>query len=185
MAPACEPKGHGFDSQSVHMPGFGPGPQLGARERQLNIDILSFSFFLFSLSLQINKILKKQNKTALTPWLVWLSGLRPRLQTKSLLVRFPARAHAWVAGQGPIWRCVRGNLLMDLSHINVSLSLSKNKYFLKNCNDKLFCTHQPKVWHLHVLVHAMRKKTPFYPPPRTCLLLSERREGRGREGKQH
>ena len=32
------------------------------------------------------------------PWLVWLSGLSTSLQTKGLLVRFPVRPHAWVAG---------------------------------------------------------------------------------------
>ena len=35
------------------------------------------------------------------PWLVWLSGLRASMQTKGSLVRFPVRAHAWVAGQVP------------------------------------------------------------------------------------
>ena len=28
--PACEPKGHRLDSQSGHMSGYRPGPQLGA-----------------------------------------------------------------------------------------------------------------------------------------------------------
>ena len=32
------------------------------------------------------------------PWLVWLSGLSAGMQTKGLSVRFPVRAHAWVAG---------------------------------------------------------------------------------------
>ena len=35
------------------------------------------------------------------PWLVWLSGLSASLQIKGSLVRFPVRAHAWVAGQVP------------------------------------------------------------------------------------
>ena len=29
----------------------------------------------------------------------WLSGLSTSLRTKGLLVRFPVKAHAWVAGQ--------------------------------------------------------------------------------------
>ena len=62
------------------------------------------------------------------PWLVWLSGLSAGLRTKESLVRFPVRAHVWVAGQVPSWGHVRG------SHIGVSLPLfvlpsplSKNK----------------------------------------------------------
>ena len=35
------------------------------------------------------------------PWLVWLSGLSAGLRTKGLPVRFPLRAHAWVAVQVP------------------------------------------------------------------------------------
>ena len=33
------------------------------------------------------------------PWLVWLSVLRAGLQTKGSPLRFPVRAHAWVAGR--------------------------------------------------------------------------------------
>ena len=33
---------------------------------------------------------------------MWLSGLNASLQTKGSLVRFPVRAHAWVAGQIPV-----------------------------------------------------------------------------------
>ena len=47
--PACEPKGCWFDSQSGHMPGLGPGPQLGACERPL-IDV-SPTHWCFSPSL--------------------------------------------------------------------------------------------------------------------------------------
>ena len=36
-------------------------------------------------------------KRCTRPWLAWLSGLRAGLQTKRLLVRFPVRAHVWVA----------------------------------------------------------------------------------------
>ena len=52
------------------------------------------------------------------PWLVQLSGLSAGLRTKRVLVWFPVRAHAWVAGQVPSWGCARGNhTLMFLSHI--------------------------------------------------------------------
>ena len=33
------------------------------------------------------------------PWLVWLSGLSASLRINRSPVRFPVRAHAWVAGQ--------------------------------------------------------------------------------------
>ena len=39
--------------------------------------------------------------TGIEPWLVWLSGLSSVLQSKGLLVQFPVRVHAWVAGQVP------------------------------------------------------------------------------------
>ena len=51
------------------------------------------------------------------PWLVWLGGLSAYLQTKGLLVGFPIRAHASVAGQVSSNRWARGNL------IDVSLPL--------------------------------------------------------------
>ena len=60
-------------------------------------------------------------KTA--PCLVWLSGLRAGLQTKRSPVRFPLRAHAWVAGQVPNLGRVRGNHSLHLSNIDVSLPL--------------------------------------------------------------
>ena len=42
---------------------------------------------------------KQEDRTYhVQPWLVWLSGLSARLRTKGSLVRFPVRAHAWVAG---------------------------------------------------------------------------------------
>ena len=50
------------------------------------------------------------------PWLMWLSGLSAGLQTKGLLVQFPVRAHAWIAGQVPSRGRVRVNhTLMFLS----------------------------------------------------------------------
>ena len=52
------------------------------------------------------------------PWLVWLSGLHARLQSKGSPVGFPVRAHAWVAGQVPSSGSKRGN------HTLVFLSLS-------------------------------------------------------------
>ena len=58
----------------------------------------------------------------LQPWLVWLSGLSAGLQTERLPVRFPVRAHAWVVGQ--VRGHARGNQLMYLLHINVSLPFS-------------------------------------------------------------
>ena len=36
------------------------------------------------------------------PWLVWFSGLSADLRTTGLLVRFPDRAHAWVAAESPV-----------------------------------------------------------------------------------
>ena len=50
------------------------------------------------------------------PWLVWLSGLSMGLRTKGLPVRFPVRAHTWVAGQVPRRGHTGGNhTLMFLS----------------------------------------------------------------------
>ena len=45
----------------------------------------------------------------LWPWLLWLSGLSAGLQTKGLLIRFLARAHAWVAGHVLSRGCMRSN----------------------------------------------------------------------------
>ena len=65
---------------------------------------------------------------SLSPWLVWLSGLSTGLQTKGLLVRFPVKALAWVAGQAPSRGHVRGNhTLMFLSCFSLLSPLSKNK----------------------------------------------------------
>ena len=52
------------------------------------------------------------------PWLVWVSRLSAGLRTKRLLVRFPARAHAWVAGQVP-----SGGVHEKQQHTDVSLPL--------------------------------------------------------------
>ena len=55
-------------------------------------------------------------ETKSPPWLVWLSGLSTSLRTKESPVRFPVRAHAWVADQVPHRGSGRGNhTLMFLS----------------------------------------------------------------------
>ena len=46
---------------------------------------------------------------SVSPQLLWLGRLGCVPQTARLLVRFPVRAHAWVAGQAPGWGCARGN----------------------------------------------------------------------------
>ena len=63
------------------------------------------------------------------PWLVWLSGLSAGLQTKGSPGRFPVRAHAWVTGQVPSRRRMRGSHTMMFLSLSFSLSspLSKNK----------------------------------------------------------
>ena len=67
------------------------------------------------------------NKTRLL--LVWLSGLSASLQTKVLPVRFPVRAHDWVAGQVPRRGCVRSNHTLMFLSLSFSLPfpLSKNE----------------------------------------------------------
>ena len=52
-------------------------------------------------------------KNVHVPWLVWLSGLSAVLQIEGLPVRFPVRAHAWVASQGE-------RQPIDVSRIDVS-----------------------------------------------------------------
>ena len=72
------------------------------------------------------------------PWLVWLSGLSASLQTTRSPVRFPVRAHAWVAGQVPSWGHAG-----KTQPINVSLPLfllSKNKYI------QLYLNNNKKMW---------------------------------------
>ena len=66
-------------------------------------------------------------------WPVWLSELNASLQTNRLLVRFPVRAHAWVAGQAPVaglqeatYQCL-SHTWMFLSLFLPSVLLSKNK----------------------------------------------------------
>ena len=94
------------------------------------LEILWISSYLLVSSCFLFLIIKKKFK----PQLVWLSGLNASLWTKRSWVWFPAKAHAWVAGQVPSWGCVRGNQLIYLSYINVSFllflppPLSKNKF---------------------------------------------------------
>ena len=59
--------------------------------------------------------------------LVCLSGLSTALQTKGLLVRFPVRARAWVAGQVPNRQHMRGNHTLMFPSLFLALFLSKNK----------------------------------------------------------
>ena len=54
---------------------------------------------------------------------MWLSWLGVILQTERSWVWFLVRAHAWVAGSVPVWVCAKGNWLMFLSHISISLPL--------------------------------------------------------------
>ena len=62
------------------------------------------------------------------PWLVWLSGLSTSLWTEGLLVWFPVRAHAWVAGQVP-----SGGAWEATTHWHFSPSLSPS---LPPCKNK-------------------------------------------------
>ena len=75
----------------------------------------------------ISACIKKKKKN-LQAWLVWLSELSAGLQTKGSVVRFPIRAHAWVAGQVPSRGRMRGNHSLMLLPLSFSLpsSLSKN-----------------------------------------------------------
>ena len=63
-------------------------------------------------------------KVVLLPWFLWFGGLSAGLGTERSLVQFSVRAHAWVSGQVPVWKCARGSQLMFLSHIDVYLPLS-------------------------------------------------------------
>ena len=60
---------------------------------------------------------------------MWLSGLSAILQNKMSPVRFPVRAHAWLAGQVPSRGHRRGNHTLMILSLSFSLPppLSKNK----------------------------------------------------------
>ena len=69
------------------------------------------------LKLELNKFENEKKERINLTWPTWLSWLDVVLQSKGLLVRFPVRAHAWVAGLVPGWGCVRGNrLIISLTH---------------------------------------------------------------------
>ena len=55
------------------------------------------------------------------PWLEWFSGLSGGLRTKASRVRFPVRAHAWVAGLMLRRWCVRGNHTLMFLFFSFSL----------------------------------------------------------------
>ena len=69
------------------------------------------------------------NKSTKLPWVVWLSRLSASLRTKGSLVRFPIRAHAWIAGQVPSWGHMRSNHTLMFLSLSFShpFPLSKNK----------------------------------------------------------
>ena len=77
----------------------------------------------------LNSVIREQTTQLKNeqPWLVWLSGLSANLQTKRSLVRFPVRAHAWVAGQVPSRWQVRGNHTLMYLSLSFSLPYSKSK----------------------------------------------------------
>ena len=73
-----------------------------------------------------------------TSWLVWLNGLSADLWTKGSPVRFPVRAHVWVAGHVPSRGCARGNHTLMFLSLSFSLlsPLSKNKYIKSKENKR-------------------------------------------------
>ena len=86
-------------------------------------------------------------KILVLPWLVWLSGLSARLQSKGSPVQFPVRAPAWVVGQVPRRECARDNhtlmMFLSLSFSFPSPLSLKKKYILKK-----------KSWSLHFRKHS-------------------------------
>ena len=64
-------------------------------------------------------------------WLVWLSRLSAGLRIRGSLVQVPVRAHAWVAGQAPGWRCVTGDHRLMFLSLSFPSPLYKNNKFLK------------------------------------------------------
>ena len=69
------------------------------------------------------QVLQRRNRGGFKLATGSLAGVAQWIETKRSLVRFPLRAHAWVACQVPIWRPMRSNQSMYLSHIHVSLLL--------------------------------------------------------------
>ena len=74
------------------------------------------------------KFLKRLFERKRNLWLVWLSGLNTDLRGKRLLVQFPVRTHAWIAGQVPSREHSRGNHTLMFPSLFPSLLLPKNKY---------------------------------------------------------
>ena len=110
----------GFNFQSGHMPRLGVQSPVGVSMESKPTDV-SLSF-----SVGIEKKKKKKSTAALAGVAQWI---KRGLQTKGSLVRFPVRAHAWVAGQLPIGGHVRGNHTLMFLSLSFSLPnpLYKNK----------------------------------------------------------
>ena len=70
-------------------------------------------------------------KQQLGPGWWWLSGLTTGLQTERLLVQFPVKAHAWIAGWVPSWGVGETTYSHTLMFLSLSFflpsSLSENK----------------------------------------------------------
>ena len=132
---SCRQKGWRFDSRSGHMLRLWVCPQLGRTQVgkwSLSLS-LSFSFSLPhipSLGEDEKKVSEKEfSKMIKKSILGWLSGLNDGLWTKGLLVWFPVREYAWVAGQVPDRGHRRGNHTLIFLSVCFSLPspLSKNK----------------------------------------------------------
>ena len=80
------------------------------------------------LHLHSNHIIEISKK----PWLVCFSGFSAGLWTTGLLVQFPVRVHAWVAGQAPNRGLTRGNhtLLFLSLPPSFPFSLHKSQHFI-------------------------------------------------------
>ena len=91
--------------------------------------------------------LEHQKENKYLPLLVWLSGLSASLWSESLpfrlpvwlQVRFPVRAHIWVAAQVPGWGCARGIRLMFLSPPSLPFFLSRKLF-----KNHLFKDYEPQ-----------------------------------------
>ena len=101
------------------------------------------------------------------PWLVWLNGLRASLQTKRLLVWFPARAHCWAADQVPSWGmqeaidwCISCTLLFLSLSFSLPSPLSKkiNKTFFKKKGNSDTCYDVDETWRRCVKWNSQSQK---------------------------
>ena len=107
-----------FTSPSIPCDNLAEYSVLGCR-------FLSFSTVNMSCySLLVSKVAAKKSNSP-----GWFIGLSTGMWTKGSLVRFPARAHAWVAGQAPSRGCTRDNHTLIFLSLSFSLPypLSKNK----------------------------------------------------------